>query len=110
MWFILAGSCSIDDIDDHQQVNMMRKNRTQKDLNIIQTIGDTEQVSGRPKMNVDFFRCPGIGVTEDFANELDRDTFYIQGCAEIMPDCVRPESRYRGVLGKFFTETVNTVS
>ena len=79
-------------------------------MNIIKTIGDTQQVPGRPEMNVDFFCCPGIGMTEDFANELDRDTLSVQGRAEIMPERMRPEPRYSGVPGKFFTEALQAAS
>ena len=79
-------------------------------MNIIKTIGDPQEVPGRPEMNVDFFCCPGIGMAEASADELDRDAFFIQGRGEIMPQGMRPEPRYTRVPGKFFTQAVQTVS
>lgn len=60
-------------------------------------------------MNVYFFCRPGIGVTEASADELDWNTFFIQGRGEIMPKGMRAEPRYPGVPGKFFTEAVQAV-
>lgn len=77
---------------------------------LIQDVSDTQQVLGRPEMDVDSFGRPGIGVAETSADELDRNTFFIKGRAEIMADCMWSEPRYPGVPGKFFTEAVQTIS
>lgn len=61
-------------------------------------------------MDIDLFGCPGIGVAETFGNKLYGDTFSIQSCSEVVTQGMRPESRYPGIVGKFFTETVQTVS
>lgn len=60
-------------------------------------------------MDVDFFRCPGIGMPENFAYELDRDTFFVQCRGKIVPKGMRPEPRYPGVPGKFVTEAIQAV-
>lgn len=73
---------------------------------LIQDVSDTQQVFGRPEMNVDFFCRPGICVPETCADELDGDAFSIQGCGEMMPKRMRTEARNPGVPGKFFTEAV----
>ena len=77
---------------------------------LIQDVGDTQQVLGRPEMDVDSFGRPCIGMAEASADELDRDAFFVECRAEIMSDCVRPEPPYPGMLGKFFTEAVQAVS
>ena len=73
---------------------------------LIQDVGDAQQIFRRPEMNVDCFCCPGIGVAEAGANELDRNAFFIQDCAEIVAERVWSEPRYTGIPGKFFTEAV----
>lgn len=77
---------------------------------LIQDVGDTQQVPGRPNVDVDLLCRPGIGMPETCADELDRYTFSVQGRGEIMPKRMRTEPRYPGVPGKFFTEAVHTVS
>jgi len=77
---------------------------------LIQNVGDAQQVLGRPEVNVNCFCCPGIGVTEACADELNGNAFFIQDCAEIMPQGMRTEARNPGVLGKFFTEAVHAAS
>jgi len=76
----------------------------------IQNIGDAEQVFRRPEVDVDCFCCPGIGVTEDGTDKLNGNAFFIQDCAEIVAKGMRTETRNPGVLGKFITEAVHTVS
>jgi len=75
-------------------------------LLLIQDVGDTQQVPGRPDMDVDFFCRPGICVAEASADELDGDTFPVQICSEVVPKRMRSESRYPGVTGKFFTQAI----
>ena len=77
---------------------------------LIENVSDSEQVFGRPEMDIDFFGRPGIGMAQDCADELDRDAFYVQNRAEIMTECMRAEPRYAGSSGKFFTEAVQAVS
>lgn len=77
---------------------------------LIQDIGNPEQVPGGPDMDIDLLCCPGISMTEDCADELDGDTFFIKRCAEIVAERMRSEPRYLGVPRKFFTESVKTVS
>ncbi len=72
----------------------------------IQNVGDTEQVPWWENMDVDLFCSPGIGVPEDSADELDRNAFDVKFRGEIMPKRMRPEPRYAGLTGKFFTEAV----
>ena len=76
---------------------------------LIQDVGDPQQVFGRPEVDVDFFRGPGIGMSEDGAYELDGYAFSVQGRGEIMPQCVRAEPWYAGVPGKFITEAIQAV-
>lgn len=76
---------------------------------LIQDVGDTQQVFRRPDVDVNFFRRAGIGVPENGAYKLDRDTFFVQGCGEIVSKGMRTEPRYPGVPGKFITETVQAV-
>ena len=76
---------------------------------LIQDIGDTQQVLGRPEVDVDFFCGPGIGMPKNGAYELDGDAFSVQGRGEIMTEGMRAEPRYPGVPGKFITETPQTV-
>jgi len=73
---------------------------------LIQDIGDTEQVPGRPDMDINFFCRPGICMAKDGADKLKGYTFPVQICSEIVPKRMRSESRYPGVPGKFFTQAV----
>ena len=77
---------------------------------LIQDIGDTQQICGRPDVDIDFFCGPGIGMAEAIADELDRNAFFIHGRTEIMPKRMRSKPRYPGVPGKLFTEAVQAVS
>ena len=79
-------------------------------MNIIKTIGYTKKFFRRPDMYVDFFRRPGIGMPKNCANKLDRDAFFVQGRGEVMAECMRPESRYPGVLSQTFTKPVQAAS
>lgn len=74
----------------------------------IQDIGDTQEVSGRPDVNVDLFRGSRVGMPEAFGNKLYWDAFYKKRCCEIMPKSMRPKPRYPGIIGKFFTQVVHT--
>jgi len=76
----------------------------------IQDVGDTQQVFRWPKMNVNLFRRLGVGMSEARADELDGNAFYVQCRGEIMTQRMRPELRYPGLPGKFFTEAVQAVS
>lgn len=73
---------------------------------LIQDVGDSQEVLGRPDVDVDFFCCPGIGMAEDGTNKLNRDAFFIQGRGEIVAQGVRSEPGYPGVPGEFLTEMV----
>jgi len=73
---------------------------------LIQDVGDTEQVLGRPEMDVNPLGRPRIGMAKAIADELDRYAFSVQGRAEIMAERLWPEPRYPGVSGKFFAEIV----
>ena len=75
---------------------------------LIQDICYTEQISGWPYMNIDFFRRPGVCVPENDADELDGDIFYIQCCGKVMAQGVGPKTRYPGVPGKFFAKIVQS--
>ena len=77
---------------------------------LIQDVGDTQQIFGRPKVDIDFFCRPGIGMSQDGTNKLNGYAFSVQGRGEIMPQGMRSKPRYPGVPGKFFTETVQTAS
>lgn len=77
---------------------------------LIQNISNPQQVLGWPEMDINCFCCPGIGVAEAGADELDRYAFFIQDCAEIVAERVWSEPRYPGVFGKFFTEAVQAAS
>ncbi|MBA7631127.1 hypothetical protein ES703_38654 [subsurface metagenome] len=90
--------------------SVLQKKKQKRKMRLVKTISDSQQVLGRPEMDVDFFCRPGVGMSEANANELDRDTFSVQGSAEIVPECMRSESWYPGMPGKFFTETVKTAS
>lgn len=59
-------------------------------------------------MDVDFFCCPGIGMSETRTDKLDWYAFFVQGCGEIMSQSMRSEPWYPGVQGKVFTEAVQT--
>ena len=72
----------------------------------IQNICNPKQVFWRPNMNVDLFCCSCVSVAEACGNKLYRDTFCIKSRCEIMPQCMWPEPRYPGVLGKFFAQPV----
>ena len=73
---------------------------------LIQDVGNAQKVFRRPEVDVDFFRCPGIGMPEDCAYKLDWDAFFVQGCGEIVSKGMRTESWYPGVPGKFITEAI----
>ena len=73
---------------------------------LIQDIGDPQQVLGWPKMDINCFCCPGVGVPETCANKLNGNAFFIHSRAEIMPQGMRTEARNPGVPGKLYTETV----
>lgn len=90
--------------------NMHEAYITARPLLLIQDVGDTQQVFGRPDVNINLLCCPGIGMPKNSTDKLDGDTFSVQGCGEIMPQRMRPEPRYPGVPGKFFTEAVQTTS
>lgn len=77
---------------------------------LVQTIGDAQEVPGRPKMDVNLLCCSGIGMAQDGADKLYRDTFCVEGRGEIMPQSMRPEPWYPGLACKFFTEAVHAVS
>ena len=46
---------------------------------LIQTIRDTEQIFGRPKMDVDAFGRPRVRMTEAGGDELYWDAFFVKG-------------------------------
>ena len=73
---------------------------------LIQNVGDTEQIFGWPEMNVDLFGCSGVGVSKAGTYELNRNAFFIQGRAEIVPQGMRTEAGNPGVPGKLCTETI----
>ena len=73
---------------------------------LVKTIGYAQQIFRRPDMNIDLLCSLGIGMSKTGGNKLDGDTFCVKRCCEIMPQSMRSESRYPGVPGKFFTQTV----
>ena len=77
---------------------------------LIQDVCDTEEVLGRPEMDIDLFGCSCISMAKAGTYELDGDAFFVEGRAEIMPQGMRTEARNPGVPGKFCTEAVQTVS
>jgi len=77
---------------------------------LIQDVGDAEEIFRRPEVNVNCFCCPGVGMPEACADELNGNAFFIQDCAEIMSQGMRTEARNAGVPGKFFTEAVHAAS
>ena len=73
---------------------------------LVKTISDTQQVFGRPDVDINLFGCSGIGMTEAGTYKLDGDAFFVKDGAEVMAECMRAEPRYPGFPGKLFTEAV----
>lgn len=68
---------------------------------LIQNVGYAEQVLRWKDVYVNSFCGHGICVTEDLADKLDWDTFFVKCCSEVVTQRMRPESRYLGAVGKF---------